>query len=74
MKSLSKEEIKVAEIDSVETIQTKSKIMLLDPSVATSFPYCSNDVEDLDDMFGALKLPEKNRLILLPMNDNTNSP
>jgi hypothetical protein len=57
----------------VETTEIKSKIILLDPSVVASFPYCSNDVEDLNDMFSALKLPLKNRLILLPMNDNTNS-
>ncbi len=57
----------------METTEIKSKIILLDPSVVASFPYCSNDVEDLNDMFSALKLPLKNRLILLPMNDNTNS-
>ena len=44
----------------------------MDPAVVSSFPYCQNDKEDLEDMFKPLGLDKATRLILMPINDNTN--
>ena len=54
------------------TDDLKREIKLLDPAVVSSFPYCENDKEDLDDMFGPLALDKATKLVFLPMNDNTN--
>ena len=50
---------------------TQKDIQLLDPSVVSTFLYCQNDKDELEDMFAPLKLQDANTLVLLPMNDST---
>ena len=40
------------------TTASKKSIKLLDPAVVSGFPYCQDDKEDLDDMFGPLGLSQ----------------
>mmetsp|Transcript_9576 Transcript_9576/g.16079 ORF Transcript_9576/g.16079 Transcript_9576/m.16079 type:complete len:98 (-) Transcript_9576:309-602(-) len=45
--------------------------MLLDPAVVSSFLYCQNDKEQLLSMLEPLHLEKVSKVLLLPMNDNT---
>jgi sentrin-specific protease 8 len=49
-----------------------SQVKLVDPAVVSSFNYCQNDKEDLDDIFKPLGLHKATKLVILPINDNTN--
>ena len=44
----------------------------MDPAASSMFTYVDNDKEELDDMFGPLKMHNATRYLFVPINDNAN--